>query len=206
MFSRLINSYIMIGEILAGVSALGSLYGSMRSAGANRNVTGFLNKRQSDLDAWYNREYNTNYLDTAEAKSTMQLLREQMRDQMKKVDQNSAIRGASDEARVAMADKLQENVGQNMTRLAGYGTRRKDMISRDYQRQKSYLDVLEAQDLQRKADQWSNFMNNSMNLGIGAAKAAGKGAFDDWDRKLVDLFRKKPSKGVIDAYKARGLF
>lgn len=49
-------------------------------------------------------------------------------------------------------------------------------------------------------------MNNSMNLGIGAAKAAGKGAFDDWDRKLVDLFRKKPSKGVIDAYKARGLF
>ena len=68
MFSELINSYIMIGEILAGVSALGSLYGSWRSAGANENVTGFLNKRQSDLDAWFNREYNTNYLDTAELK------------------------------------------------------------------------------------------------------------------------------------------
>ena len=46
-------------------------------------------------------------------------------------------------------------------------------------------------------------MNNAMNLGIGVAQASGAGSFDDWDGKLTSLFRKKPSQGVVDAYKAR---
>lgn len=197
----------MVGEVLAGMSAIGSLFASLGSGRANAEVAGQIKKRQSELENWYNKEYNTNYLDTEEAQSTIQILRDQMKDQMKKVDQGNAIRGASDEARIATADKLQRNLGQNTTRLAGYATRYKDMIRREYQNRKSYLDYLELQNLQRKADQWGNLAGNAMTAGIGFAQAGGEGAFKDWDEKLASLFgTKQPSAGVTAAYKARGIY
>jgi len=54
----------MIGEVLAGLSALSSLFGSLKSAQANTAIDRQLERRQMDLDTWYNKEYNINYLDT----------------------------------------------------------------------------------------------------------------------------------------------
>lgn len=179
----------MIGEILTGVSVIGSLIGTLGSARANRNITGQINKRQSELQTWYDREYNTNYLDTEEAKSTIQILRDQLKEQMKKVDQSNVIRGASDEARVATAERLNKGLGQNITQLAGYGTRYKDMIRREYQGLKQNLDILQLENLQNKSQQWSNLSNNAMKAGVGFAEAAGKGAFDKWDDKIANWWK-----------------
>jgi len=133
----------MIGEVLAGISALSSLFGSLKSAGANRAIDRQLQKRQSELDTWYNKEYNMNYLDTDEAKSVSELLNRNRDQAMKKVDQRNAIKGASDEARVATAESINRNVGDNLTQLAGYGTRYKDSIRREYQGLKGNLDNLQ---------------------------------------------------------------
>ena len=171
----------MIGEVLAGISALSSLFGSLQSARANRAIDRQLQKRQSELDTWYNKEYNMNYLDTEEAKSVSELLNRNRDQAMKKVDQRNAIKGASDEARVATAESINRNVGDNLTQLAGYGTRYKDMIRREYQGLKSNLDDLEFQNLQNKSAQWSNFMTNALNAGIGFSQAAGEGAFQGWE-------------------------
>ena len=172
----------MIGEVLAGLSLVSSLFGSLKSAQANNRMDRQLDKRQSDLDAWYNKEYNMNYLDTDEAKSVTQLLNRQKEETLQKVDQNSAIKGASDEARVATADKINRSVGDELTRLAGYGTRYRDSVRREYQGLKSNLDNLESYNLQNKASQWSNFSNNAANAGMGFAQAAGEGAFEGWEK------------------------
>lgn len=172
----------MIGEVLAGLSLVSSLFGSLKSAQDNKRMDRQLDKRQSELDAWYNKEYNMNYLDTDEAKSVTQLLNRQKEETLQKVDQNSAIKGASDEARVATADKINRSVGDELTRLAGYGTRYIDSIRREYQGLKSNLDNLESYNLQNKASQWSNFSSNATNAGIGFAQAAGEGAFDGWEK------------------------
>lgn len=183
----------MIGEVLAGLSVLSSLFGSMKSAQGNRAVDSQLRKRQSDLDNWYNKEYNMNYLDTDEAKSTAELLTRNRDQVMKKVDQGNAIKGASDEARVATADKINRSVGDEMTRLAGYGTRYKDSIRREYQGLKSNLDTLDMQNLQNKSAQWSNFSNNAMTAGMGFAEAAGEGAFKGWE----DLWAKSRKANIL---------
>lgn len=181
----------MIGEILAGVSALSSLFASLKSAQANKLADAQLRKRQSELDVWYNKEYNQNYLDTDEAKSIMTILENQRKEQMKKVDQNNAIKGASDEARIATADKLNRGIADNVTRLAGYGTRYKDMMRREYQGLKSNLDTLDWQNLQAKAQNWANFGNNAMSAGIGFAEAAGNGAFDTWENRYKNWRKAK---------------
>lgn len=190
----------MIGAGLAIASGLASLYGSMKSAQANRAIDDQLRRRQSELDTWYNKEYNQNYLDTEEAQSTVALLRQQMAEQMKKYDQNSAIKGASDEARIAQADQLQKRMGQNVTQLAGYGTRYKDMIRREYQGLNANLDQLQAQNLQNKNQQWMNFMGNATNAGMGFAEAGANGAFDNWDNKLTSMFKNRNNKSWTKTY------
>jgi len=196
----------MIGEILGGVSALASLFGSLKSAGANQAIDSQLARQRSELQTWYDKEYNQPYLDTEEARSTIQLLRNQAGEQMKKVDQGNAIRGASDETRVATADKLNRGMANATTQLAGYGTRKKEYTNRLYQGLKQNLSQIELQNLQNKSQQWSNFMGNAMNAGTGFAQAGGSGAFEDWDNKLSTLWKKKPSAGVVSAYQKRGIF
>lgn len=196
----------MIGGILGGLSVLSSLYGGIKSAQANRAIDSQLQRQRSELQSWYDKEYNQNFLDTDEAKSTLQVLRNQITERMKAVDQNNAIRGASDEARVATADKLNRGYANAATQLAGYGTRKKEYTGRLYQGLKQGQDQMQLQNLQNKSQQWSNFMGNAANMGIGAAQAGGDGAFDEWDGKLAGLFRKKPSAGIVSAYQQRGIF
>jgi hypothetical protein len=181
----------MIGEILAGVSAIGSLLGTIKSAQANRAIEADVSRQKSELQSWYDKEYNQNYLDTDEAKSTIQILRNQMAEQLKKVDQNNAIRGASDEARVATADRLNQRMGSNVTQLAGYGTRYKDSMRREYQGLNQRLNELQLGILQNKSQNWANFGTSAMNFGIGAAEAGGTGAFNEWDNSISNFWKKK---------------
>lgn len=188
----------MIGTLLAVGSGLASLYGSIKSAQANNNADQQLKQRQTDLDNWYNREYNKSYLDTSEARSTIQLLRNQVLERQKKVDQSNAIKGSSDEMAVATADAGQKNITNAITRLAGYGTQRKDALQRDYQARKWGLDNLVAANLQQKSQNWNSFMNNAMNMGAGAIEADGMGAFDKWDQKVGGWWKSLgKAKGVL---------
>jgi len=74
MFTVFINTHTnkaMIGAILAGVSTLSSLYGSIKSAQANNKQDQALKARDSELESWYNKEYNQDYLDKSEARGTL---------------------------------------------------------------------------------------------------------------------------------------
>jgi len=184
----------MIGGILAAVSAAGSLYGTLKSAQANKLQEAQLKKRQTELQNWYDKEYNTNYLDTSAARGTLQILRNNNRETMKKVSQRNAIGGASDEKAVATADAVQKNYANNVAGVAAQGTARQDRIQGSYDMKKMNLDNLQAANLAQKSANWSNFTNNAMSAGIGFAEAGASGAFDKWDNKLGTLFKNGKAK------------
>jgi hypothetical protein len=179
----------MIGEILAGVSTIASLFGSLKSAQANKAMDQQLQDRQSELKTWYDKEYNTNYLDTSAARGTLAVLRNNKKETMQKVNQGNIIGGASDEKAVATADAVQKDYANNVAQLATQGTARQDRIEGEYMGQKSHLDDINAGVLQNKSQNWSNFSNNAMNAGIGMAEATGAGAFDKADAKLKGFFQ-----------------
>jgi hypothetical protein len=195
----------MIGEILAGLSTLGSLYGSLASARQNKLIDAQLQKRQSELDTWYNKEYNQNYLDTEEARSVLRILSNQRKEAMKKVDQGNAITGASDEARVATASKLNQSLGDQTARLAGQGTYRKYLTDRQYQSLKFGLDQMQLQNLQNKSQNWANFMSNAANAGLGFAETSGTGAFDTWENRWKNRRIKKTGSKVGKAIAGTGI-
>ena len=172
-----VGSAIALGSTL--VSLIGSGAAAVGSAGANKRYDKYLEGRLSDLENWYNTEYNTPYLDTTSGKAAIGSLRTYYGDAMKKVGQNSAITGASDEAKVATGDKVQRGLADSVMRLAGYGTQYKDSIRREYQGQKMGLENMQQDNLARKSESWNNLMSNSMNAGIGAAELFGMDGGDD---------------------------
>jgi|AMWB02.1.fsa_nt_gi hypothetical protein len=170
---------IGVGSAIALGSTLVSMFGSAGSARANKRYDQYLEGRMSDLDKWYNTEYNTPYLDTTAGKSALGSLRTYYGDAMKKVGQNSAITGASDEAKVATGDKVQRGLADSVMRLAGHGTMYRDAIRREYQGMKMGLENLQQQNLANKSANWNTLMSNAANLGItGAELTEGEGMED----------------------------
>ena len=178
----------MIGTILAVASLAANAFGAKKSAQANKAIERQIANRESELETWYNKEYNQSYLDSAESKSAVTILRNQIREQMKKVDQNNAITGASDERRVATADKANQHYQDLISKLAGYGTRYKDSLRREYMYGKTGIENLELANLQGKSQNWSNLMSNASNVAGGAAEAEAGGAFKKWDDSILNWF------------------
>lgn len=178
----------MIGTVLALGSLAASAFASAKSAQANNAVDKQLDGRMSELEAWYQKEYNTPYLATEEAKSAITVLREQMKDQLKKQDQNNAIVGGSDERRVATAESMNKNLNNTVTRLAGYGTQYRDNARRSYMGYKGNLDNMKFGVMQQKAQNWSNLAGNAVNAFGGVVEADANGAFDKWDGSIKNWF------------------
>jgi hypothetical protein len=156
------------------LSAAGLIAGTVGSARANKKYENYLRDRQRKADTWYDREYNTNILDTDEGKATMQLLRNRLKEQTQAQGQANAIRGASDEAALASVTEGQKVYADAGLSLAARGQERKDNIQNIYDTKDMNLAGLKAQNLLDKRQNWSNLISNSGNL-LSSSLAVGAG-------------------------------
>lgn len=210
-----------------GGSLAGNLFGLGKSAKANRQYDKYIADMNQRLENWYNKEYNTNYLDTEEAKSVLRLLFEQQKEQSEDLQNSAAITGASAEKQVAQKEKLNKNYTQAVTGMSGLGTRRKENIQNQYMGRKGQIDQLTLQNLLNKSQNWNTFGQNvsstAQNLLLSSLlSGGGKGPLTalfhgasagkegqsladvyggnlDW---LTDLLRKKagPAYSYSDSY------
>ncbi|MFI3262297.1 MAG: hypothetical protein R3Y26_05255 [Rikenellaceae bacterium] len=116
----------------AGVSGIGSLVSGIRANKQAKNAESLINEQIEENDRWYNQNYNTDYLDTVEARSTLSTIREQNKKATDAVNNNIVSSNMSDEAKVAQASSLNKNYSNAVSSLAGYGTRRQDQITNTY--------------------------------------------------------------------------
>ncbi len=156
------------------LSAAGLVGGTAGSARANKKYENYLRDRQRKADTWYDREYNTNILDTDEGKATMQLLRNRLKEQTRAQGQANAIRGASDEAALASVTEGQKVYADAGLSLAARGQERKDNIQNIYDTKDMNLAGLKAQNLLDKRQNWSNLISNSGSL-LSSSLAVGAG-------------------------------
>ncbi|MGW8181884.1 MAG: hypothetical protein ACWGQW_24410, partial [bacterium] len=111
---------------------LGNIFAQIMSARQNNKVDDILSGRMNDLQAQFDKSYNTQFLDTEQGKSAIKLLSNNLDRQNKKIDNASVVGGATAEATNAAREKSQGMFDQALTRLAGYGTQYKDMKEREY--------------------------------------------------------------------------
>ena len=110
----------------AGISALSSIAGGVSANKRRKKADQILEDRRRRLDEWYQSEMNQPYLDRADSRAMLKRIRDYNEDELKALNTNAIKSGATDEAKVAAAGKLNKNYSQVVAQIAGLGDQHKD--------------------------------------------------------------------------------
>lgn len=177
---------LAIGGALVGTGA--SIFGKHKEAQAQRKFDRWVSDQSNKLEAWYAKESNTDYLDTAEGKSISEGLKKTLKENSKRTKEGAIKTGGSHEAEVASKEQAYESLGDSFRKIAGMGTQRKENLRREYMGQKQNLDNLRMGRMKQEADSWSTFANNA---GKTASSWVGVGA----EGGAFDFLKGKEKKG-----------
>ena len=100
----------MIGSLIGGgIGVLGSVVGAIGSARKMKQANSLLDAQQAKNQTWYDKEYNTDYTQRADAQAILNKTREMANENRKRARGMAVVAGATDEA-VAMENEASNNM------------------------------------------------------------------------------------------------
>lgn len=159
----------MIGAILGAVGGLASgIFGGIKSAKAAREQQRLINEQESKNNAWYNRNYYQNYMESAEAQAAMMRVENTLKKQNQEARATAAVMGSTPEAAVAQQQANNEILDNTATGLAAQATQRKMQVdAANQQNQNAILNARLGQS-QMNEQGGAQLMSNGLGL-IGSA-------------------------------------
>lgn len=159
----------MIGAILGAVGGLASgIFGGIKSAKAAREQQRLINEQESKNNAWYNRNYYQNYMESAEAQAAMKRVENTLKKQNQEARATAAVMGSTPEAAVAQQQANNEILDNTATGLAAQATHRKMQVdAANQQNQNAILNARLGQS-QMNEQGGAQLMSNGLGL-IGSA-------------------------------------
>ena len=179
----------MIGGIIAAASTIGSsIYSGIKSAKANRQRKQELLREKAENNDWYNRRYNEDATQRADAQRLLRLPQEAIRNRNKQVAGTQAVVGGTEESVAAEKEANAKAMSDTASAIVAQGEARKDNIEESYRNQNrmlnNELDNMEAQPAE-----------NIANAGAQAIQAMGSiaNAIDSTDGKSKSADTAKPA-------------
>lgn len=159
----------MIGAILGAAGGLASgIFGGIKSAKAAREQQRLINEQESKNNAWYNRNYYQNYMESAEAQAAMKRVENTLKKQNQEARATAAVMGSTPEAAVAQQQANNEILDNTATGLAAQATQRKMQVdAANQQNQNAILNARLGQS-QMNEQGGAQLMSNGLGL-IGSA-------------------------------------
>lgn len=159
----------MIGAILGAVGGLASgIFGGIKSAKAAREQQRLINEQESKNNAWYNRNYYQNYMESAEAQAAMKRVENTLKKQNQEARATAAVMGSTPESAVAQQQANNEILDNTATGLAAQATQRKMQVdAANQQNQNAILNARLGQS-QMNEQGGAQLMSNGLGL-IGSA-------------------------------------
>lgn len=124
----------------SGVNPLfGAMYGAYKNAEAVKEKERTVADYKTNLDTWYDKNYNQDFLSTNVGKAALERTREQMFDQNKQAENARVVTGGTDEAVLAAKTKNNDMFSETVNKLAAMGTARQDRVDSQYRKQQMGL-------------------------------------------------------------------
>lgn len=158
----------MIGAIAGAAMSIGSsIYGGLNSAKASRKAKAAIEQEKAENTAYYNRAYNEDGTQRADALRLMRRTREAMNERNKQAAATQAVVGGTDESVAATRQANANAVAETASAINAQADARKDNIEQSYRQQDAaYNNQLNNIELQRS--------QNIANTASQAMAAAGK--------------------------------
>lgn len=168
---------MLITSLIGAAGALGSaIYGAAKSSKANNQARALIQSQRDDNRRWYDTKMNQDYTLRADVQNALNRQRELLDEQMKRVNANKVVGGASDESVALAKDSANKAVADAAADIAAAGAQYKDNVEQQYRAQDAALNQQQAQSYQNQAAEASKAaaqgVNAGLNLvGIGAQDA-----------------------------------
>jgi hypothetical protein len=142
----------MVGEIIGGVLNLGaSIFGGVSAAKSAAKQRAMIEEQRAKNQDWYNRRYNEDGTQRADAVRLMQLTEDSIRKRNRQAEGTSAVMGGSQEALAAAREDNNQAIASTMSGIAAASDARKDNIERQYMaRDDSYSKQLQDVEAQKQ--------------------------------------------------------
>gem|GEM_PF-1069495 len=156
------KEWIATAAMLAG-SVASSLFGANKAKKAARKAQAENTYRTNAEKAWYDKEYNTDYLDTKAGQNLMRRAQEVQDNYVRKADGAAAVGGGT-AASVAMAkESANKAIGDTIANVAAQDTARKQQVADAHQQNQMQLSRERQQIEQGKAQATSDAAQNMSN-------------------------------------------
>lgn len=154
----------------AGVSLAGGILGGRAARKAARRKEALLNKMEQENQSWYDRRYNEDYTQTAEALNAMRLMRENADRNVKRSEGVAAVMGGTDESVAQAKAAANEAVGNTLANIAAQGTAQKNAVESQYLNTKANINSQRLGTYDAQAQAAAQAGSQLMGAGMGLVK------------------------------------
>lgn len=134
---------IINGAVQVGAAGIGSWIGNNNRKKAEE----LMETRKQELGDWRDKELSNDFLDRADSQAALRQVRQNQKEQQEALATDAIKSGATDQAKVAMAAKNNEQYASTVSQLAGIGAQHKDNVQDQYLRYTQGMDNLKIQNL-----------------------------------------------------------
>ncbi|WP_304423457.1 hypothetical protein [uncultured Duncaniella sp.] len=121
------------GAIGAGLGAVGSIFGGIAASKAIKNVKNNINAQRSANKDWYDRRYNEDATQRADAVAAVNRVEQGIRERNRQAAGTQAVMGGTEESVAATKAANNQAIAEATASIAANGERRKDAIEAQYQ-------------------------------------------------------------------------
>lgn len=158
----------MIGAIIGGAMKVGgAVAGGIMGAKSARKQARMIADEKSKNQAWFDRRYNEDSTQRAEAQAAITKMREVMKDRTAAAAGTAAVMGGTDESMAIEKEAQNKALAETMSNIAINGEARKDSIEAQYQARDAELFGAQLGNEQQKA--------NNIAGAVGGMASAGSG-------------------------------
>lgn len=124
----------ILGSIIGGAAGVaGSIFGGISASKAMRNVKDNLNRQKSDNRNWYDRRYNEDATQRADAQAILAKTEESIRNRNRQAAGAQAVMGGTEESVAAAKAANNQALADATATIAVNADKRKDAIEAQYQ-------------------------------------------------------------------------
>lgn len=131
----------MIGSLIgAGLSAVGSIFGGISASKAMKKVKNNLENQKRENQDWYDRRYNEDATQRADAQRILSKTEESIRNRNRQAAGSAAVMGGTEESVAAAKAANNAALADAAATIAANADARKDQIEAQYQQKKAQVD------------------------------------------------------------------
>ncbi len=162
----------MIGSLIgAGLSAVGSIFGGISASKAMKKVKNNLESQKRENQDWYDRRYNEDATQRADAVRILSKTEESIRNRNRQAAGSAAVMGGTEESVAAAKAANNAALADATASIAANADARKDQIEAQYQQKKAQVDDALNNLEMNKAQAISSAVQGVAQAGAGIAGA-----------------------------------